>query len=285
MSLGHLGSSLNPVLSRIWSKGKGKGLVEIKFPFQMDWYHDLPSTQFQSLQHRKHPEGLQHEFIILNMDDGSKCRIERMGDPDARFNALSPQGSVAHDFADYYRPEDLANADPDPSNIIAEITFPRKLDLTDVLKIWRAIHEGDKTRNYTLQGYNCYFFALAIQCSLTRLVSGWENMPLNTTWTSALHNAIDSLPDTYPTLSSVQNQIPLLLRPCLALNSGGVLSLEELLQQVQFKLKSSLDITIQAKHLKSKLWYSDLDSVPLGLVQDGIKYALMEILMEHGSRE
>lgn len=265
-----------------------QGPVRIEFPFQMDWYKAQPSTKFQSLQHRKKPYGFKHEFIVLYLDDGSICRIERMGDPDARFNALIPQGSVAEDVAQCFRPKNIDDAHLSTSDeIVAEITFPYKLDIMDVLKICRGIHEGEKTRNYTLQGYNCYFFSLAIQCCLTRLVAEWEKMPLHPTWATALHKAIDSLPNTYRALSAVKNEKPLLLQACSVLNPGNALHLEGFMQEVRSKLKSSLRITLDPKHLdstlSSELWYSDLDSVPFCLVKEGIKYALMEILKDSRS--
>lgn len=270
---------------------RGKGHVSIKFPFQMCWYFEQPCTQIKSFQHRKEPYGFQHEFIVLNLDDGSICRIERMGDPDARSDALSPQGSVAQDIAQCFRKEDIADAHLDTSEIVAEIVLPqhyRYLDILDVLKTCRAIHEDERIHNYTLRGFNCHFFSLAIQCCLTRLVAGWEGISLNPTWTAALHTAVDSLPNSYSALSDARDQIPLLLRACFAADPSKAPSFEAFMQEVRSKLKSSLEMTLAPKHLDStsfrELWCDGLDSVPLYLVQQGIKYALMEILKGHRSR-
>ncbi|CAE7096126.1 unnamed protein product [Rhizoctonia solani] len=176
----------------------GTGYVRIQFPFDMTWWSEQPSTKFLSFQHRKEHTGLRHEFIVLQMTDGSICRVERMGDPNARINALTSRGSIAHDLAQFFRPEAIPRAGLSTSGVVAEVHLPRELDLQDMLNICRAIQEAGKTRSYTLQTFNCYFFCLALQSCLTRLVAGWENTAIydDKKWVSGLETIGSSLANT-----------------------------------------------------------------------------------------
>ncbi|CUA75564.1 Putative phospholipid-transporting ATPase C24B11,12c [Schizosaccharomyces pombe 972h-] [Rhizoctonia solani] len=188
---------LNKLLA--WSMGNGgKGYIRIEFPFNLAWYYEQPCTKFRSFQHRKEPKGLRHEFIVLRMTDGSICRVERTGDPNARMHALSSQGSVAYDIAQLFRPDDLAKASIDTSSIVSEVHLPSDLDLKDVLNICRAIQEDGRTRKYTLETFNCYFFSLALASCLTRLVADWENEIPYESWKSAARVTSDSVPSIDP---------------------------------------------------------------------------------------
>lgn len=143
MSFAPSASSLSPSLA--WSLGNGgKGREQIKFPSDLGWYHKQSCTRFRSLQHRKEPNGFRHEFIVLSLTNGSICRVERMGDLDAWFDAISSQGSVARDVVQYYGPNEIADACLDTSEVLTETTFPCELDLIEVLRSCRAIHEGEK---------------------------------------------------------------------------------------------------------------------------------------------
>ncbi|KAF8598706.1 hypothetical protein BDV93DRAFT_547286 [Ceratobasidium sp. AG-I] len=135
--------------SLAWAMGqRGEGRFLIKFPLEPGWYSEQPCTTFTSLEHRKECTGLRHEYIVLNLENGAICRLERMGDADARFNAILPQGSTAYDFAQCFQPEHISQAHPHPSDVIAHVVFPYTLDLKDVLAVCRAIQEGDKTCKY-----------------------------------------------------------------------------------------------------------------------------------------
>ncbi|KEP54689.1 hypothetical protein V565_013620 [Rhizoctonia solani 123E] len=185
-------SSFNPALA--WSLGNGgKGYLVIDFPFILDsgWYQEQPCIEFRTFQHRKEREGLRHEFIVLKLLDGSVCRVERMGNPNARLNALATQGSVAQDIAQCFGSESEAHLES--SELISETTLPCKFEIQDVLKICRAIKEGEKTRNYTLQVYNCYFFSIAIQACLTRFIAHWEDKECFEAWLLKVDEAIDEL--------------------------------------------------------------------------------------------
>ncbi|KAG8686324.1 hypothetical protein FRC08_012566, partial [Ceratobasidium sp. 394] len=122
------GSSINPSIA--WARGKrGEGRFRITLPLDPTWYNEQACTWFRSLEHRKERNGFRHEFIVLKLEDNSICRIERMGDPDASFDAIGNQGIAAHDIAQSFLPDKLSDAHLDTSDVVAEITFPYSLNL------------------------------------------------------------------------------------------------------------------------------------------------------------
>ncbi|KAH7332602.1 hypothetical protein B0J17DRAFT_722139 [Rhizoctonia solani] len=207
-------SSVNPFLS--WSMGnEGKGRLIAEFPFVLDkgWYAEQGCIEFQTFERRKECGGFRHEFIVLKLLDRSVCRVERMGDPNARLDALNHQRSVAHDMIHSFKPEDIDQAYLTTLDPIAEITPPCAFDLMDVLKICQAIYEGGKTRNYTLNVLKCYSFSLAIQIYLTRLVAHWEDQDLFATWLSQIQQGADALADSF---QSPETRAQLHYEPTLA---------------------------------------------------------------------
>ncbi|KAG9097558.1 hypothetical protein FS749_006007 [Ceratobasidium sp. UAMH 11750] len=207
------GSSINPSIA--WARGsRGEGRFRIKFPLESTWYQEQACTHFQSLQHRKERSGhFQHEFIVLKLENNSICRIERMGDPDASFNAIGAQGIAAHDVIQSFPSNKLSEACLETSDVVAEIQFPCYFDLKIVLLICRAIQEGEQTCNYTLQVFNCYFFALTIQAVLTRLVTDWGHSFRDEIWHLTLGRGLSVLSDFYKAVASDRDQQPFMLQP------------------------------------------------------------------------
>lgn len=259
----------------------GKGRIRLHFPLEMGWYHEQPCTEFESLEHRKEPKGFRHEFIVLKLVDGSICRIERTGDPDARFDALSSQGSVAYDIAQCFRPKDLAGASLDTSEVIAEIHMPRRLDISDVLTICRAIQEGEKTRNYTLQEFNCYFFSLAIQCCVTRLVAEWELMIPRESWLAKFRTAIDSLVSSSRPPRRLQKETPhmTLLRAYAVLNPNDQWLEVDLLRDIQLTVFKRTDINQALVGAVNRvLWHTDLRTELGSFAKEVVKSAWLQVL-------
>jgi hypothetical protein len=281
-------SSSSANRSLAWSLGNnGLGRFLLEFPLNLDWYYEQPFTEFQSLEHRKERTGFQHEFIVLILLDGSICRLERMGDPDARFDALRSQGSIAHDIAQYFPPDKLSEACLGTSDIVAEITFPHRLDIIDVLRVCRAIHEGEKTRNYTLQCFNCYFFAIAIQSVLTRLVAGWGETFTLETWRSGLQNVRSDLTDVYQTPRSARDERPPFIRIYSLLKSDIQWPAEDLLGQLLDKLYDPESFTQIRKAWNSVLWHSDVELAVDYVVENRAKEVMLEVLKdgEHSSAD
>ncbi|KAG9092674.1 hypothetical protein FS749_015530 [Ceratobasidium sp. UAMH 11750] len=260
MPLTHLGSflssgsSINPSIA--WARGsRGEGRFRITFPLDSTWYQEQACTRFQSLEHRKERHGLRHEFIVLKFEDGSICQIKRLGDPDRSFDAIGKEGIVAHNIAQIFPPNKLSNAHLDTSDVVTEITFPYSLDLKIVLLVCRAMQEGERTGNYTLQVFNCYFFALAIQAALTRLVADWGHALGDEAWHSAL-GELSALPNFYNTASSAQDQQPFILRIYSATRLYTQWPTEDLIQKLKQELCRPLNI---AQICNPVLWYADME--------------------------
>jgi hypothetical protein len=269
-------SSVNPALA--WSLGNGgKGRYPLKFPLDLGWYYEQPCTRFQTLQHRKYRVGFEHEFIVLKLSDGSICRLERMGDPNARFDALSAQGSVAHDVAQCFPPDKHSEACLDVSDVVAEVTFLRRLDLLDVLRVCRAIHEGERTCNYTLQSFNCYFFALAIQSVLTRLVAGWKGVFLAEKCLRSTQCALSDMPKM---LQSTEDEKPLLARIYSLLQPQIQWPAEDLVDGLKEELLNQ-DLFLQIdRALSSVLWHSNLGLIIDDLLENRVRDVMVRVL--HG---
>ncbi|KAF8597161.1 hypothetical protein BDV93DRAFT_562620 [Ceratobasidium sp. AG-I] len=168
-----------------WSLGVLMGsnsLAAIRFPLGWNskvgpvfvWYEQLSCTKFVSIQHRKeHEAPFHHEFLCAKLNDGNLCRFERFGDPDARTDALTEQGSAAHNLAEILPANQLATFDT-TSDLLEEIRFPQEIDIMDVLEICYNIQQDKQTRTYTLQRYNCYFFCWCVLLLLTRKLALWE---------------------------------------------------------------------------------------------------------------
>ncbi|KAL5632854.1 hypothetical protein ACGC1H_005713 [Rhizoctonia solani] len=284
-------SILNPSLA--WSMGNsGKGWVEIKFPFEMDWYHEQPCTTFTTLQHHKEPKGFRHEFIVLQMTNNSICRIERMGDPDNRFDALSAKGSLAHDFAQVFpnHPDQAKAAGLETSDIVAEITLPAEIDLKHVLYICRALHEGEKTRNYTLQVYNCYFLSLTLQCCLIRLSIRWDFSELFKGWLSHLGQKTSQL-QSPSMLSSVQHWSdtsfsPTLLRTFLSLSMSSLedqdvpkMIMKHVYDQLHNRFYPSPTFCQRLQDtLDNELWHSNIAVIPHSFVDEAVEQSILSAL-------
>lgn len=270
-------SSVNRSLA--WSlRTGGEGRVTIKFPFELGWYYEQPCKTFRSLQHRKERTGFRHEYIVLKFVDDSICRLERTGDPDARFTALSSEGSVAHDLAQCFRPEKIDEACLETSEIIAEVVFPRELDLLDVLLVCRAIHEGEKTGNYTLQIFNCYFFCLAIQSALTRLVADWGDSILHEDWTATITKATDTLTGIYQAPVPDGEKQSLWLHIYSLLGSHIEKPAQQLLQTIRKIFDSSSVLAEMNQALNNVLWHSSLDLAADGILESRIRDAMVQVL-------
>ncbi|KAF8605618.1 hypothetical protein BDV93DRAFT_506713 [Ceratobasidium sp. AG-I] len=246
----------------------------------MSWYRKRPCTTFQSLQHCKKCTGFWHEYIDLQFQDGSICRLERMGDPYARIEALSTHGTTAHDLMQFLQPNELPSAHLD-SDIIAEVTFPQPLDLMDVLGVCRAIQEGERTCSYTLLSSNCYFFCLAIQAGLTRLIAQWEVQDPHNSWTDALKECALEIAHTPPLSYPGRPFLPQIYSAFFQLSWPA----ESLAYKIQNEISAAPPLPRVNLELEKELWYSKLSSkVDLfceNLVKEGIVNAIARDARAH----
>ncbi|CAE6446266.1 unnamed protein product [Rhizoctonia solani] len=230
------------------------------------WYNEQTCTEFQSLQHRKERSGVRHEFIVIEFTNGSICRIERMGDPEAPLYSLSAAGILARDVAECFPNKAVARLDT--SEVVSQISLPYALDLKFVLCICRAIHEAERTHNYTLRGYNCYFFALTIQACLTRRFARWENLPVIRSW----HSALDKLtPNNHQPQPLTRTQSFSTLLHLVSRTQEW--DIDQLYQDFveEFKrllLDPGLSTSVR-NILYSELWYTQLD-LPMHLLLESL---------------
>lgn len=162
----------------------------------MGWYklQQASSTAFRSIQHHRDSDPpFFHEFLLLQLNDGALCRIERTGQG-SRIDAIRNIGCTAHDYIQYFSASDYKAFTVDkPSELIAQVDLPHDFDIMDVLAICYAIYKRPRTRAYTLQRFNCYFLCGTILLVLTRRLVRWEAMVTFDIWNEALYQSLDRL--------------------------------------------------------------------------------------------
>ncbi|KAH7333767.1 hypothetical protein B0J17DRAFT_676787 [Rhizoctonia solani] len=162
------------------------------------WYKQQTqsSTGFASIQHwRTKGTPLFHEYLLILLDNGAICRVERMGEGSHR-SAIKRIGCTAHDIIQWFSGLDCqADAiSKEPADLVWQIDFPRNFDLLDVLAICFSIQQTPRCRPYTLQRFNCYFLCLTILTVLARRVGEWEGVvDTDVTWLAIINDLIGYL--------------------------------------------------------------------------------------------
>ncbi|KAH7326827.1 hypothetical protein B0J17DRAFT_220539 [Rhizoctonia solani] len=113
-----------------------------------------------------------HEYIVFICRDGSRYRIDRRQLPDENvpLDSVYSHGVEAYDTVEEISPyhDKLYST----SDCLVEVEF-RELDILFIIRICWAIHRHKSARLYTLQRYNCYFFAHTILTCATRSACEW----------------------------------------------------------------------------------------------------------------
>ncbi|KAG8742413.1 hypothetical protein FRC10_001547 [Ceratobasidium sp. 414] len=202
-----------------WSGSNDRGrLFPMKFHQEwqhnncpvMGWYNQQrkSSTCFRTIEHRQNVERpFLHEFLLLKLEDGAICRVERTGDG-SRIDAIRYVGCAAHDLIQWFTNSDYEQFSAKyPSTLMAKVDLYQEFDILDVLAVCYSIQNTKACRVYTLQRYNCYFLCLTVLTMLTRRVVNWETMISRDNWDSSISALLDRLsnlsPDDlrkYPTL-------------------------------------------------------------------------------------
>jgi len=133
-----------------------------------DWYREEEYTTISKLELRKERDNYKHEYIVIYLDNGWVHRIDRRPIRGANFEPISKEGCEAEDCL---TPVSDADLNVIRSETDAEITLEfgsNKPDLYSVIAVAVAIHLDPRTKNYTLQQYNCYFVARSIITLVTR---------------------------------------------------------------------------------------------------------------------
>ncbi|CAE6355150.1 unnamed protein product, partial [Rhizoctonia solani] len=148
-----------------FSSGWGKGRV-------FDWYKRIQSTSIMGIQLRKEfEEPFRHEFILVSLEGGEFCRIDRRGDPNVPTQTLSSNGSDAHDTVHQLATVDGIDLE---SECLVQLRFDGAIDLSFLLLICFNIRNDPKSQRYTLQRFNCYFFSWTITSILARHSVTWR---------------------------------------------------------------------------------------------------------------
>ncbi|CAE6427785.1 unnamed protein product [Rhizoctonia solani] len=148
-----------------FSLGWGKGKV-------FEWYKHMRSTAVTEIQLRKEfEEPFRHEYILVSLQGGEFCRIDRRGDPNVPTQTLSSNGSDAHDTV--HQLDSIGGIDSD-SECLVRLQFNGEIDLSFLLLICFNIRNDPKTQRYTLQRFNCYFYSWTITSVLARHSVAWN---------------------------------------------------------------------------------------------------------------
>lgn len=148
-----------------FSSGWGKGLV-------FDWYKGMRSTSIAKIQLRKEfEEPFRHEFILVYLQRGGFCRLDRRGDPNVPTQTLRSEGSEAYDTI--HEVKELDGIDS-TSECLVELRPNGSIDLSFILSICFSIRSDPKTQRYTLQRFNCYFFSWTITSIVARHSVAWD---------------------------------------------------------------------------------------------------------------
>lgn len=153
-----------------FSSGWGKGIV-------FDWYKRMRSTAVAKIQLRKEfEEPFRHEFILVYLQRGGYCRLDRRGDPNVPTQTLRSEGSEAYDTI--HEVSELGEIDS-TSECLVELRPNGAIDLSFILSICFSIRSDPKTQRYTLQRFNCYFFSWTITSVVARHSVAWEPAQLS----------------------------------------------------------------------------------------------------------
>jgi hypothetical protein len=160
-------NNLKPPVHIHFSQGWNSGEI-------FDWYRGLGATTIDSLQlHREYEEPFRHQFLLVALRESSKCyRFERrqISTELTPLDALTPEGTVAFDTVQVL-PSRPANA---LSECLLDLRFKCEIDLKFILAVCYGIHRDEAAQKYTLQRFNCYFFAWSITSCLARYAESWQ---------------------------------------------------------------------------------------------------------------
>lgn len=144
-----------------------------------EWYRRRTHRFVDMIQLRKEREApFFHEFIVFRLRDGGGFfRIDRRQRPDedTPLDCMYTNGVEAHDTIEQVSSfDDMLSC---ASDCLIEIEIKTDLHLAFILRICNAIHLHPRAKVYTLQRYNCYFFAQTIICCTARSVLQHNGTP------------------------------------------------------------------------------------------------------------
>ncbi|CAE6466838.1 unnamed protein product [Rhizoctonia solani] len=197
-----LGSSLD--ISNRLSEVLLGASAPLSMKFHKEWRHnDCPvekwyqkqtewSTKFTSIEHMRELQApFHHEYLLIHLDDGAICRLERVGEG-ARADAIRRMGCIAHDIIQRFPKNEYENnlLSQVASERVILVDFQRTFDLLDVLGICYSMQRVRHSSVYTLQRYNCYFLCMTTLTMLVRRVARWHTVIDRASWSSIIKNTV-----------------------------------------------------------------------------------------------
>ncbi|KAF9517199.1 hypothetical protein BS47DRAFT_544338 [Hydnum rufescens UP504] len=160
----------------------------------MEWHHSLGSrpTKINTLQLRKEKsEPFTHQYVVLILSDDSILRLDRRGDENNPMDAMRSDGIESIDtIADVNSLSDLDQT----SYCLAELHCQASdVDLSNIIKICFGIHKDPRAGRYTLQRFNCYFFAWTILVATARYAEPWDTFRFDSPWRTLSQTLADAL--------------------------------------------------------------------------------------------
>jgi hypothetical protein len=172
-----------------WRKGKTE-----------EWYKSQQTggrtTRFTHLQYRKEREKpFHHEFIVVELENGTVCRFDRRGDVDTRAHAFTSAGITAEDTAHVIQKDESHYKEIyAKSDLLLRLYFPQGQDLLTILGICYGVQHDEHARAYTLLRYNCYFLSWTIVTATVRRTVDWALLGKEGThWEALVKSTIDGL--------------------------------------------------------------------------------------------
>ncbi|KAF9520779.1 hypothetical protein BS47DRAFT_1357183 [Hydnum rufescens UP504] len=162
----------------------------------MEWHHSLGPrpTKITILQlRRERSKALKHQYVVLILSDDCILRLDRRGDEAEPVDTMIDNGTKSIDtIADV---KSLTHLDK-TSDFLAELHCQSSnVDLLDIIKICFGIHRDHEAGRYTLQRFNCYFFAWTVLVATARHVVRWDTLPSDSPWetmSQTLANALST---------------------------------------------------------------------------------------------
>jgi hypothetical protein len=146
----------------------------------------------KGLQLRKEHDAFEHEYLLVVLTDGSIYRIDRRPDPTLSIDTLMRHGCNGVDTLQEVASFDELRPSSDP--VVQIECEEAKADFIIVLLGCFAIAQDETARRYSIQRFNCYFFAWTNILLFLRSLLGnsWQHLLLK----SAMRNIGRGLLDT-----------------------------------------------------------------------------------------
>jgi hypothetical protein len=130
-----------------------------------EWYHSQQDMTIKTVQLRKEHDAFQHEYIVIVLNNGSIYRIDRRPDPALPIDTLMRTGCSAIDTLQTVE----SSNDLDSSHSVLQVDCQKEnADFILTLLICFTISKDELAGRYTVQRFNCYFFAWAILLLFSR---------------------------------------------------------------------------------------------------------------------